>query len=59
MIKVNYSSLNYKDALKLNRSSGVTRVLPHITGVDVAGVVEESKSTIFEVGQELWLLVMI
>lgn len=53
LIKVNYSSLNYKDALSSIGHPGVTRVLPHITGVDVAGVVEESKSTIFEVGQRV------
>lgn len=53
LIKVNYSSLNYKDALSSICHPGVTRVLPHITGVDVAGVVEESKSTIFEVGQRV------
>ena len=53
LIKVNYSSLNYKDALSSIGHPGVTRVLPHITGIDVAGVIEESKSTIFKVGQRV------
>lgn len=53
LIKVNYSSLNYKDALSSIAHPGVTRILPHITGVDLAGVIEESKSNIFEVGQRV------
>ncbi len=53
LIKVNYSSLNYKDALSSVGHPGVTRVFPHITGVDVAGIVEESKSSIFKVGQRV------
>src|SRR5574344_2146691 len=53
LIKVNYSSLNYKDALSSIGHPGVTRVFPHITGVDVAGIVEESKSSIFKVGQRV------
>lgn len=48
LIKVNYSSLNYKDALSSIGNSGVTKKFPHITGVDVAGVVVESKSPIFK-----------
>ena len=53
VIKVTYSSLNYKDALSSIGHPGVTRVFPHITGVDVAGIVEESKSSIFKVGQRV------
>lgn len=53
LIKVTYSSLNYKDALSSIGHSGVTRVFPHITGVDVAGVVAESKSPIFKIGQRV------
>ena len=53
LIKVEYSSLNYKDALSSIGHSGVTRNFPHITGVDVAGIVEESKSSIFKIGQRV------
>ncbi len=53
LIKVTYSSLNYKDALSSIGHVGVTGVFPHITGVDVVGVIEESKSTIFKVGQRV------
>ncbi len=53
IIKATYSSLNYKDALSSIGHPGVTRVFPHITGVDVAGTVFESKSNIFKVGQRV------
>jgi putative YhdH/YhfP family quinone oxidoreductase len=42
VIRVEYSSLNYKDALAATGHSGVTKVFPHVPGVDAAGVVAES-----------------
>lgn len=48
IIKVNYSSLNYKDALSSVGNPGVTRNFPHITGIDLAGTIYESKSNIFK-----------
>ena len=53
IIKATYSSLNYKDALSSVGNPGVTRVFPHITGVDVAGEIVETKSNIFKVGQKV------
>lgn len=53
VIKVSYSSLNYKDALSSIGNPGVTRVFPHITGIDVAGVVSESTSNIFKEGERI------
>ncbi|WP_320035691.1 YhdH/YhfP family quinone oxidoreductase [Halarcobacter sp.] len=53
LIKATYSSLNYKDALSSVGNPGVTRVFPHITGIDVAGVIEESKSDLFKVGDKV------
>jgi len=53
LIQAQYSSLNYKDALSFVGHSGVTRNFPHITGVDVAGVVANSKSPMFKVGQRV------
>jgi len=53
LIQAQYSSLNYKDALSSVGHSGVTRNFPHITGVDVAGVVASSKSPMFKVGQRV------
>jgi len=42
LIRVAYSSLNYKDALAAKGHPGVAKTLPHIPGVDAAGVVAES-----------------
>lgn len=53
LIKVSYSSLNFKDALSSIGNPGVTRVFPHVTGIDVAGTIEESNSTDFEVGESV------
>jgi len=53
LIKATYSSLNYKDALSSIGNPGVTRVFPHITGIDVAGTIEESKSNLFKTGDKV------
>ena len=53
IIKVSYSSLNYKDALSSVGNPGVTRKFPHVTGIDVAGVIYESSSTIFKAGERV------
>ncbi|WP_419767898.1 YhdH/YhfP family quinone oxidoreductase [Arcobacter sp.] len=53
LIKATYSSLNYKDALSSVGNPGVTRNFPHVTGIDVAGVVEESNSNKFSVGEKV------
>lgn len=53
LIKASYSSLNFKDALSSIGNPGVTRTFPHITGIDVAGVIESSNSDNFEVGQRV------
>jgi putative YhdH/YhfP family quinone oxidoreductase len=53
VIKVTYSSLNYKDALSSIGNPGVTRKFPHVTGIDVAGTVYESTSPIFKVGERV------
>jgi len=42
LIRVEYSSLNYKDALSATGNRGVTKSYPHTPGIDAAGVVEEN-----------------
>ena len=37
LIRVHYSSLNYKDALSASGNRGVTRHYPHTPGIDAAG----------------------
>lgn len=44
LVRVQYSSLNYKDALAAGGHPGVVRSLPHVPGIDAAGIVEESTS---------------
>ena len=53
MIKVNYSSLNYKDALSASGSPGVTRNYPHTPGIDAVGVIEESLDSSFQEGDKV------
>jgi acrylyl-CoA reductase (NADPH) len=53
LIKVKYSSLNYKDALSASGNKGVTRNYPHTPGIDAAGIVEESKNENFRKGDEV------
>ena len=41
LVRVQYSSLNYKDALSASGNRGVTRRYPHTPGIDAAGIVAE------------------
>ena len=50
LIDVEYSSLNYKDALSAIGNPGVTRTYPHTPGIDAAGTVIESSSNLFAPG---------
>jgi acrylyl-CoA reductase (NADPH) len=53
LIKVQYSSLNYKDAMSAKGIPGVTRNYPHTPGIDAAGIVELSKDENFKEGDEV------
>lgn len=53
LIRVSYSSLNYKDALSASGNRGVTRNFPHTPGIDAAGKVAESSVADFSVGDEV------
>jgi putative YhdH/YhfP family quinone oxidoreductase len=53
LIKVKYSSLNYKDALSASGNKGVTRTYPHIPGIDASGVVVEDSSGSFCTGDKV------
>lgn len=48
LVKVLYSSLNYKDALSAVGNRGVTRKYPHTPGIDAAGIVVSSESHRFK-----------
>ena len=47
-IRVEYSSLNYKDALSATGNKGVTREYPHTPGIDATGVVKNHPALIFQ-----------
>ncbi|MBW2392573.1 MAG: YhdH/YhfP family quinone oxidoreductase, partial [Deltaproteobacteria bacterium] len=53
LVRVHYSSLNYKDGLSATGHRGVTKNYPHTPGVDAAGVVEVSLSEAFQPGDEV------
>ena len=50
LIKVNSSSLNYKDALACSGAKGVVRSYPFTPGIDVAGTIIESSDNKFSEG---------
>ena len=53
LVRVRYSSLNYKDALAAQGNPGVAPRLPHVPGIDSAGVVVESSYNRIAVGDEV------
>jgi putative YhdH/YhfP family quinone oxidoreductase len=53
LIRVAYSSLNYKDALSATGNRGVTRNFPHTPGIDAAGTVIQSEVDTFAPGDEV------
>ena len=52
LVKVDYSDLNYKDALILNNGAKLVKEFPHIPGIDFSGTVEESSNSKFVKGDE-------
>ena len=55
LVKVDYSDLNYKDALILNNGARLVKEFPHIPGIDFAGTVLESDNSNFVKGDEVIL----
>lgn len=53
LIKVHYSSLNFKDALSASGHPLVTQSFPHTPGIDAAGIVESSKDGSFKEGDKV------
>lgn len=53
LVKVNYSSINYKDALATRPNTGVLREYPMTPGIDLAGTIIESKDKKFQSGDEV------
>ena len=48
LVKIDYSSLNFKDALILNNGGRIVRKYPFVPGIDFSGIVEESEDNKFK-----------
>ena len=48
LVKVDYSSLNYKDAMILNDGGKIVRNFPFVPGIDFSGTVESSEDENFK-----------
>ena len=53
VIKVSYSSVNYKDMLAVQTNGGVIRDYPMIPGIDLSGTIVRSSNEKFTEGQEV------
>jgi len=55
LVQVDYSGLNYKDALILKNGARLVKEFPHIPGIDFSGKVVESQNEKFKSGDEIIL----
>jgi len=55
LVRVEYSSINYKDGLALTNKTPVVRQWPMVPGIDGAGVVEHSTSSRWRAGDRVVL----
>lgn len=53
LIKVKYSSLNYKDALSASGNKGVTKKYPHTPGIDAVGTIISSNTDKFKINDKV------
>lgn len=53
LIKVAYSSLNYKDMLAVQKNGGVIRNYPMIPGIDLSGTIVDAGTSDYTTGQEV------
>ena len=53
LVKIDYSGLNYKDALILNNGAKLVKEFPHIPGIDFSGKVIESDNIDFKSGDNV------
>lgn len=55
LVRIAYSTLNYKDALAITGQSSVVRKFPMVPGIDLAGVVEHSADARYRPGDQVLL----
>ena len=53
LIEVTYSSLNYKDGLAVTGTGKIVHSFPMVPGIDLAGVVKESRDPGFQPGDQV------
>lgn len=53
LIKVDYSSINYKDMLAIQQDGGVIRDHPMIPGIDLSGTIVATEGSTFKLGEEV------
>ncbi|HRA55418.1 MAG: oxidoreductase [Paracoccus sp.] len=53
LVKISHSSLNYKDGLAITGKGRIARRLPMVAGIDLAGVVVESRSLDWRAGDRV------
>jgi acrylyl-CoA reductase (NADPH) len=54
-LRVDYSTVNYKDALAIANASPIVRKWPMVAGIDGAGTVEESRNALWKPGDKVIL----
>lgn len=54
-VDIDYSSINYKDALAITGSGPIVRSFPMVPGIDFAGTVAQSDSPDYQVGDRVLL----
>ncbi len=54
-VKIEYSTLNYKDGLCMNGLGGLVRTFPHVPGIDFSGFVESSSDARYQPGDRVVL----
>ena len=55
LVKIDYSSVNFKDALILKNGAGLVKEFPHIPGIDLSGVVVDPNNSDFKKNEEVIL----
>ncbi len=55
-VRVDYSTINYKDALAITNKSPIVRKWPMVAGIDAAGTVEQSAHSAFKPGDKVILM---
>jgi acrylyl-CoA reductase (NADPH) len=53
LVRVHYSSVNYKDAMALTPGNQIVRSFPFVPGIDLAGTVVSSEDSRFHAGEEI------